>query len=71
MNKYNFEFTDIKFFEHERGCRLYWNEPNTGFGQVDVFYNKDDQLVIDSECMGKEFVKALLGKLVDNCKNFG
>jgi len=71
MKKYKFEFTDIKFFEHERGCRLYWNEPSLGFGQVDISYNKYNQLFIDSECMSKDFVKALLCKLVDDCKDFG
>jgi hypothetical protein len=70
MKEYNLEVVDISMFEKGNGFRLHWEEPNIGFGQIDLFYNEELNFTIDSEYMSKEFVKAVLNKLVDNCENF-
>jgi hypothetical protein len=46
--------------------RLNWQNSN-GFGQVDVRF-VDGRMVLYTETMGAEFVKALLVKLVDDAK---
>jgi hypothetical protein len=69
-NKYNFDIVDMTILRGGNGFRLHWEEPNFGFGQIDLFYNEELNLTIDSEYMSKEFVKAVLNKLVDNCENF-
>ena len=49
----------------ETGFRIYWNTP-MGFGHIDFCqFNKGGLIRIDSECMGKEFVKKILCALVD------
>jgi hypothetical protein len=69
-SKYNLEIVDLTMFRGGNGFRLHWEDPDWGFGQIDMFYDKELNFTIDSEAMSKEFVKAVLGKLVDNCENF-
>jgi hypothetical protein len=70
MKEYNLEIVDIAMFEKGNGFRLFWQDLKIGFGQIDMFYDKELNFTINSEAMSKEFVKAVLSKLVDNCENF-
>jgi|GEM_PF-3709393 len=51
--------------ENGFGFRLSWTA-NVGFGDTDIFYDKVGGFRIESENMSKEFIKAVLSKLVDN-----
>lgn len=44
-----------------------WSKPGVGFGNI-VFYFKDGVLRCDNECMGKEFIKDRLCKMVDDAE---
>ncbi len=46
-----------------------WAAKDIGFGEMTIVQNKDGgPAAIDSECMGKDFCKALLMKLVDEAE---
>ena len=64
---YDVKFEGIWCNSDSVGFRIKWNS-NIGFGQFDFLTkgNKPDKLFIDSEYMGKEFVKAVLNKMVDD-----
>lgn len=42
-----------------------WAMKGVGFGEF-VFYEKDGIIHIDNECMGKDFIKKALCKMVDD-----
>ena len=69
-DKYNIEIVDIEMFNKGNGFRLYWESLDIGFGQIDMFYNDELKFTIDSEHMSREFIKAVLCKLVDNCEHY-
>ena len=49
------------------GFTLNWSKDGVGFGQLSIRQMlEDNSIEIDSECMGKEFVKEILCALVDN-----
>lgn len=48
------------------GICFNWTAKGVGFGQL-YFYTKDDQVYCDNEMMGKEFIKKMLCKMVDDC----
>ncbi len=50
-----------------KGFGLDWSVTGIGFGQL--YFTVDDQGVIhcDSETMGKEFIKMVLCRMVDQC----
>ena len=48
----------------ERGMVIYWGI-GSEFGTVAI-YKEGDNLYIDSECMGAEFVKKILCSMVDS-----
>lgn len=52
-----------------RGFRITWDS-DIGFGQFDFYIetNKNNYLVIENECMDKEFIKDVLNKLVDTAE---
>ena len=56
--------------ETEMGFRISWagNKEDSGFGQITINRFKNGAIVIDSEYMGKDFVKKVLTKLVDDAK---
>jgi hypothetical protein len=63
MDKYaDLVIDDVLFYP--TGMKIQWSSQSLGFGEVS-FYNQDGQITVDSECMSKEFVKALLAKMVD------
>jgi hypothetical protein len=51
------------------GMRIQWNS-NIGFGQLDIWVNKDGKLTADTEGMStnedKEFIRLILNKLIDS-----
>lgn len=48
------------------GFVIGWSDETKGFGQITFRQDSNDkQLSIDSECMGREFVKKILCSLVD------
>lgn len=66
MDKYEDLVVDaVKFWDG--GMTVQWSSNSLGFGEVSFsrFSPATDEVVIDSECMGREFVKALLAKMVD------
>jgi len=69
MSKYNVEIDSVgTWTKHEYnngGIRINWSA-NIGFGQLDIFMNKEGRLIVDSEYMGKDFVLEVLEALVDN-----
>lgn len=44
---------------------LNWQMEGFGFGQLSVNQSKDGQITVDSECMGKEYVRKILYALAD------
>lgn len=45
---------------------IYWENEDAEFGHIWLYSSADGELQIDSEHMGKEFVKKVFNKLVDN-----
>lgn len=68
LNYSNLTVDDIDTWsEHDNnkgGMVISW-ATGMGFGEITIIKAKDDSIRIDSEYMSKEFVKAVLGKLVD------
>ncbi len=60
--------TGIQFWgpnEHtEGGMRIHWAS-SKGFGTIDIYSNKGHELVLDTEFMSNDFVKAVLAKVAD------
>ena len=53
--------------ETQVGIKIGWCDINRGFGEILITRNSPIfEIVIDSETMGKDFVKEVLNKLVDN-----
>ena len=57
-----------KFKTEHEGFILNWSCKGIGFGQLTICQTKEGQFDIDTECMGDEFAKAVLCKLVDQSK---
>lgn len=54
---------NIEFFP--TGITIGWDDTEEGwFGEVTIYKDKG-KIIIDSETMGKEFIKELLNQLVD------
>lgn len=66
------DIDSIEFWGDNRvskgGIRIQWSG-NIGFGQLDIFVDKEGNLVADTECMAtnedKEFVQLILSKLTE------
>jgi hypothetical protein len=43
---------------------VYWSAEGIGFGEL-TFYNKDDKFCCETECLPKEFVKAVMNALLE------
>jgi len=50
------------------GFAIRWGVQGLGFGEIAVYLDKKNRLMIDSEHMGKNFVKKALCALVDSAK---
>ncbi len=44
-----------------------WDAEGIGFGQLS-FYIENDKLMCGNELMGKDFIKEMLCKMVDDCE---
>ena len=66
---YNAEFEGVWCNADSRGFRILWDS-DIGFGQFDFYIetNNNNKLVIENECMSKEFIKQVLDKLVDSAE---
>jgi len=62
----NIEIDSLQKFKTDtEGFVLNWSCKGIGFGQLTIHQTKEGQFKIDTECMGDEFAKAVLCKLVD------
>ena len=52
--------------EH-KGFVIAW-QANIGWGELSVYMTKDGKLLIDTECLGKDFAKQVLCQLVDEAE---
>ena len=51
-----------------RDFQLNWSAANCGFGQFYFYHDKrDGKIHCSNECKDKEFIKAVLCNMVDNC----
>jgi glycyl-tRNA synthetase beta subunit len=65
---YNADFEGVFCNAHTRGFRILWDS-DIGFGQFDFYIEtNNNKLVIENECMSKEFIKDVLNKLVDTAQ---
>lgn len=44
---------------------IMWSEKGRGFGQYRFYMDADEKIHIDNECDGKETIKRILNRLVD------
>lgn len=51
----------------KNGFSIQWTREGVGFGEL-YFKIKDGKLVIRSECMSNDFIKEILGALVDSAE---
>ena len=70
-NKYEIYDVDAEMFKcnsnypNMLGFRLHWSA-NLGFGELSFYYDtKKNEWEYDTECMGKEFCKAVLDKWLE------
>jgi len=67
------EIDGVRDFERLDGkncklIRLAWEDEERGFGLIDIFQVEDEDILIDSEYMSREFVKKVLTSLVDQAR---
>ena len=60
--------TGVKATFCEPGCLIKWKARGLGFGRITLRADPTGRLVIDSEYTSNEFVKVVLGYLVDNAE---
>lgn len=68
--EYQFEYCEIEKVSGKNKInngvlKITWG-CNIGFGQTTFVIRKDGKLHIDTECMGKDFVKQALNYIIDN-----
>lgn len=69
-----YDFKSVVFEPREEPCTerymgtFSWSCDGVGFGQVTICRKPDGGLYIDSECMSKDFLKAMLSYWVDNAE---
>ena len=53
----------------DMGFRIHWEDEEKGFGQLDFIKLKvNGKIIINNECMSKEYMKKVLCTLVDNAE---
>jgi hypothetical protein len=56
------------------GMGIYWSG-NIGFGQLDIYKDKDGKYIVDTECMStnddKEFINLIFSKLIEKINVIG
>jgi len=49
--------------------KIGWIDERLGYGELEInIYDKDESVTLRSEYMGKEFVKQILNKIVDDAE---
>jgi len=63
------EIVGVWIKDKHNGFRIEW-DADIGYGQFDFFIEKEHpfNITIDNECMSKDFIKAVLNKIVDSSK---
>lgn len=56
--------TSIEYLTAD-AIKLLWNRYD-GFGEIVIYQNDKKELIIETEYMGKQFVKDVLNDIVDN-----
>jgi hypothetical protein len=56
---------DVRKRKFAGGFSVAWSVKGIGYGEFS-FWVKDGKLRCDNECMSKDFIKLILGKLVDD-----
>lgn len=46
------------------GIAFWWSRKDVGFGSVTLFFDKDDQLLVDNECMSPEFCGEIITQAI-------
>ena len=67
MSEYVFTSAKVEFAPYSWGMKIRWAAEDIGFGEVQ-FIGWPGVLIIDSEAMDKEFVKALLAYVIDKAE---
>jgi hypothetical protein len=67
-NNKDIVYVEWEFSGKKQPMRVYWEVKYIGFGNITFYINNNDELIIDSEHMDKEFVKRILNYLVDHTK---
>lgn len=50
-----------------RGFKLSWISDEIGWGEIDIYqFYKNNKIQIDDEYMGKEFIRRVFNKLLEN-----
>jgi len=58
MNDYSITINRVDFVD--KGFVIEWFDPGWGWGELTVFKDEDDDIRIDAEHMGEEFILACL-----------
>jgi hypothetical protein len=65
---------DIEFWgeweKNKGGMRIYWGG-SIGFGHLDIFKDNNGNLLVETECLGKEFLRLILDSLYQKIKVIG
>lgn len=67
MDNPEFRYSTFNTSDGKNALIIEWQAKNIGFGNF-TFYYDEGQMCCDSEYMGRDFVKAALCAMVDNCK---
>ena len=56
--------TTMKVLNND-ALKLLWNKHGE-FGEIIIFKNDNNEIILETECMGKQFVKDVLNDIIDN-----
>ena len=62
MNK--FLYTSLKYLD-ANAIKLLWNKHGE-FGEIIIYQNDKNEIVLETEYMGKQFAKDVLNDIIDN-----
>ncbi len=57
---------DIVYAVPQNNFGISWGAAGIGFGEFFFYKGEGDKLLCDNECMSKDFIRAVLNKLVDD-----
>lgn len=67
-NEPDFTVVFVKPRFYKGGLTVAWSTVSAGFGELNIYTDKDGQLCAATEGMDKDFCKAVLAKLIDSLK---